>query len=934
MQIKYLFTILVNIVILNMPKSQIIISGGSAAAGNYTTLSQAINSLNMNSVTAPVFIDISANHIETISNKITLTATGSVTSPIVIQKSGSGLNPKLIAYTGTVSVPSVIADGFFVLAGSDYITIDGLDLEENISNTTTTTVMEFGYALFKASTSDGCQHNTIKNCKITLNKIQNTAWTAPGHNGSIGITINNGLYNATGSIVPTAASGSNSFNSFYNNTIQNCNAGIAFIGYLATSGTGPNPNTSTFLGDLHNDVGGTSSGNGNVILNFGGGAATNPATGVFASNQWNFNVSNNVINNNNGIGINHPGILRGIFLNSSSINANVTCSSNTLTIKGAGTSQNTFALDIETGINGSGNKVSIINNTIEQCKNASATTGNLYCIYASSSVDTFIIENNIIKHDTLTASTGVLYGIAISSTVKKVFVKNNQISFLNKQSGGKIFGIEMISISDVESVMGNTIHDLTIAGGSGATEVTGILQSTIDGTKTFKGNVIYNLSSLSTNSSSTIYGLSVKYGTVINVSDNEIYQLSGNARTVRGMEMSINTAGGGTASYFKNKIYDLSTSNTLNNSSVYGLSVTQGTVATFHVYNNLIGNLTSPASAASDAIRGISISGNTINSSVNLSYNTVLLNATSTGVNFGTSALFHNSNATSTTFNLSMKNNILINNSTANGSGLTVAFRRSLATLANYSTLSNNNLLYAGIPSASNLIYYDNTNADQLLTDFKTRMNPRESNSITENTSFTSTTGSSPDFLHVLPASNSLCDGAAITIPTITDDFDGNTRNNTSPDIGGDEFISVSCDTHVTSSLNSGPGSLRNALTCANGGLITFDASLSQIELTESLNINNKNFELKDLVGSAIQIKINSDVASISTSTAANLYFENIHFIDQSVLKNNALWINSGRLTFNASTISGETGSTNVPIVQNTGSGTIDVEGEVDIQKE
>ncbi|MBK7683915.1 MAG: hypothetical protein IPJ26_16265 [Bacteroidetes bacterium] len=35
------------------------------------------------------------------------------------------------------------------------MTIDGIDLTESIANTTATTVMEFGYALFKASGTDG-----------------------------------------------------------------------------------------------------------------------------------------------------------------------------------------------------------------------------------------------------------------------------------------------------------------------------------------------------------------------------------------------------------------------------------------------------------------------------------------------------------------------------------------------------------------------------------------------------------------------------------------------------------------------------------------------------------------------------------------------------------------------------------------------------------
>jgi hypothetical protein len=219
-----------------------------------------------------------------------MTATGTAANPIIFQKSGVGTNPVLTSYIGTVTTPSVLADGFWVLAGSDYVTIDGINLQENPTNATLADVMEFGYGLFKASDADGCQNNIIRNCTITLNRIQNTAWTAPGHNGSVGIAVLNGLHTATGAVTVTAASGANSFNRFYSNTIQNCNAGIVFVGFAATS-----PFT---LGDNSNDAGGNSLATGNNILNFGGGSVSNPATGIFANAQWDLNISYNTINNN------------------------------------------------------------------------------------------------------------------------------------------------------------------------------------------------------------------------------------------------------------------------------------------------------------------------------------------------------------------------------------------------------------------------------------------------------------------------------------------------------------------------------------------------------------------------------------------------------------------------------------------------------------
>lgn len=325
---------------------------------DYTTVALAVADLNTKGVgTGGVVFNISAGHTETLSARLNISATGTVSNTIVFQKSGVGTNPTLTSYVGTATPTSVAPDGMVSITGGDYITIDGVNLTESGANTTATTVMEYGYGLFVSSVSDGAQNNTIKNCTITLNRVQNTTWTV-GHNGSEGIAVHHTTpLAATTAVVPNAASGTHSNNKFYTNTIQNCNAGIALVGYAA-----PSPYT---LGDTGNDVGGSALATGNSILNFGGGAsATNPATGIFANNQWGFNCSYNTVNNNNGSGVNHVNTLRGIFLNSSSTAASATCNNNTVTVKGGGTTSQVAG--IENGFGGltpASNLISISNNT-------------------------------------------------------------------------------------------------------------------------------------------------------------------------------------------------------------------------------------------------------------------------------------------------------------------------------------------------------------------------------------------------------------------------------------------------------------------------------------------------------------------------------------------------------------------------------------------
>jgi hypothetical protein len=77
------------------------------------------------------------------------------------------------------------------------------------------------------------------------------------------------------------------------------------------------------LADTGNDIGGSSAATGNSILNFGGApAAVNLSAGIRTLAQYGNNISNNIINSNNGGGVNHPTMLRGI-LNGAAVSANV-----------------------------------------------------------------------------------------------------------------------------------------------------------------------------------------------------------------------------------------------------------------------------------------------------------------------------------------------------------------------------------------------------------------------------------------------------------------------------------------------------------------------------------------------------------------------------------------------------------------------------------
>ena len=191
------------------------LSGTKTIGVDYLTLAAAVTDINLQGVNGPLIIDIPAGFTETAPvGGYVLTATGTLANTITFQKSGVGANPLLTAYaTGTATPGSANQDGVFRLIGSDYVTIDGINITDpNAANPAT---MEFGYALYKASANDGCQNNIIKNCTITLNRINNATGSAPMVDGSVGIIMMNALSTAaTTALTPTVATGSNSNNKF------------------------------------------------------------------------------------------------------------------------------------------------------------------------------------------------------------------------------------------------------------------------------------------------------------------------------------------------------------------------------------------------------------------------------------------------------------------------------------------------------------------------------------------------------------------------------------------------------------------------------------------------------------------------------------------------------------------------------------------------
>ncbi|MBI4947083.1 MAG: hypothetical protein HY840_11860 [Bacteroidetes bacterium] len=518
--------------------------------------------------------------------------------------------------------------------------------------------------------------------------------------------------------------------------------------------------------------------NNNQIGNAGGGtitfsAATNTAV-IGITNSNGAATATLTIQGNDIRGITHSvaGSSAHTYIINSAANPNTNINSNTFTNLNVNT---TGAITfISNNVTHAANTIhNVNNNTIVTAYNKAAAGGTVYFYNANGSSGSTVTETNLgnnFSNMTFTGATLISGWRHNDGAGPRKTITNN--TFNNITGGTSAITILSVAFSDAtyasNNVSGNTISNIT---GTGA--VTGI--ASISGVATQAGNQNFfnnNIHTLSTTGASLVVGIYIQ--------------------------------GGNTQNIYNNKIYDLQSNNATG--TVNGIQITNVALSgTMHVrdlncYNNFIGDLRTPsANSSTGPIRGININitvAPTVTSNLNVYYNTIYLNATSTGANFSSYGIYATTNATATFSALDLRNNIIVNTSTPNGTGLTVAYRRSSTTLTNYVASSNNNLFYAGTPGASRLIFYDGTNSDQTLAAYQARVAPRDAASQTENPNFISTAGSNPSYLHIDPSIATVIESGAASIGGYTNDFDSEIRQGsagylgtgTAPDIGADEF--------------------------------------------------------------------------------------------------------------------------------------------------
>ncbi len=586
----------------------------------------------------------------------------------------------------------------------------------------------------------------------------------------IGIYVGNGTTSVSSSVGVTVTSdaGRNMNFTLLGNTISNVHAGIYCKG-------------SSAMYDSIFTIG--QSGAGNTIQNFGGGNVST-TYGVYFIYVSNTSVAYNTINNAGGGGSAHGSTLYGIFY-STAIRGTVVGSNNSITMANSSASSTTQYIYNANTVTSE----DYSNNTFAM--GTLSSTGSVYLIYASNSTTSKTISGN--------TTSGTLSRTGASGT------------FYCYYNNGSPTGTETFS--------GNNFSNITLAGtstfyGSSSTTASGHTQN-------FYNNTISSISG----GSGTMYGLHFTTAGTRSVYNNQIYGFTGGG-TINGISSGSATTA---ANIYKNSIYNLaSTSTGTTAGTVAGMLISSGT--NVYVYNNYISDLKATTCAATDAIRAFNITSTTTTATIGLYYNTVYLNATSSGTNFGTSGVFHTTSTTATTAALDMRNNIIVNNSTPNGTGVTVAYRRSSTTLTNYSNNSNNNDFYGGTADATHLIFYDGTNSDQTIAAYKTRMATRDQSSFSENPPFVNVS-TTPYDLHMQTgiATQTESGGTAVTSPiAVADDYDANARNGSTPDVGADEFTGVASDM-------SAPGIVYTALGNTSS---TSNRSFTDVAITDASGVN------------------------------------------------------------------------------------------------
>ncbi|MFT3980903.1 MAG: GEVED domain-containing protein [Ferruginibacter sp.] len=762
---------------------------------NYNNFTDAITDLNLRGISCAVVFNVKDG--QTFNEyPPAITTTGTATNTITFQRDNStGTRPVLAGTNGTGTTDAIIQ-----LNGVDYLTWDGISLSENTTtNTTNTLRMEYGIYL-KGAATDGCKNNTFKNFAISL--------TATNTNISKAVNTLS---------IATNSAGSNSNNKFYNLALSNATWGYSFDNSASSIyDDGNEVNTQAGGSSTISTIGNSASGAGyavqiayqtnfnlknTAISSVSGGSSNAFAIYLSAGSLNTVNIESNTIN-----GVTSPSslaLVRGIRVASSAASAITILNNNITGITGAGTDVSGISVATGTltatgnvigsasapitgsydgvslyGINYAGSTAATITNNTISNLDVTGVSSSFYQGISCSSASSVITGNTLQNFTSKGASTSYSqYGIVASGASSSV--NNNTINNISCSSDAYVIGIEISG----NTTTANT-NSITSVNNTGAGWVWAI---SIFGTGSqAKFNTVNNLSSSTGNTSGIVANGSSQNS---EISNNIVKNLSVGSSASSKLSGAIAIFSTGTNYIRKNIVDNITNSST---TGAYSLGIRASGTGTTYIINNMISKVQANSSnnGTACAVRGITVESG---ATVMIYNNSVYLTGTATNASFEGAGLYASSAGSAGS--LDMRNNIFYNAYGGTGKHAALYFTSSLAnfiTLLNAS--ANNNLYYAGAtPGTNNVILRVNTGGDRTtITDYKTAVSSKESNSFTAATVPFVNVATLPSDLHIDVTSTGLCaiadKGVAITSPiAVTDDIDADTRQ-TPPDVGADEF--------------------------------------------------------------------------------------------------------------------------------------------------
>jgi hypothetical protein len=727
------------------------VSGALAGNGNYLTLTSALNAINAASQTG-------ANIAVTVNRNTTEPPTGAVlnqgdwSSVTIKPASGSA-----IIVSGNMNPGIPLID----INGADNVTIDGLNSGGSsltLTNSSTSGVAGTSTVRFQ----NDAVGNEVTNCNIHGSSQTNfsdvCATVLFGGNavstGNDNNTVSNCNIGPAGSSLPACAvyfagtTGSPSlFNS--NDTVRNCNIYDNFVSNSHNAGlaiTGGNSSVSIIDNRFYQ----TSS------RTYTSSSLDNHMIYVNCPNGDGFTITGNTLgfSSSSGTGsytMHSPsqGNLYGIYFN-------------------AGTTvQSTIRNNTIAGIqlNGNWNSANFINvvegNAAVDSNVIGSQTGNSINFTASNSF--FTQQVNGIK----------LWGIGNKTAIGNILGGITAAAPVCYFKGIQFFSTGNPTWVCSDNIIGGTVSNSLRSLATGGQSVSGIFVDCISSPMlTISNNIIRNIESKATGSSfnegtSGIYA-NMPNGT-LTISRNQIYSLvnTNSPQTTKLSGISIYT---GNYDLSRNIVHSLSQSNSA--SSIIGIN---SFAPTGICANNMVS--IGKDSSGADITTGCSIYGiYDYNGNISFLNNSVLIDGSPETGASNTFALY-----SVATVDRRYTNNIFMNSRSNSGAtGKHYAIRVHGNSPNPPGLICNYNDFF--VNGAGGMLGYFNSSDVPDISSWRT-VTGKDTNSISADPKFVSTSD-----LHIDSNVASPVDESGISVAGIADDFDGQTRNATTPDIGADEF--------------------------------------------------------------------------------------------------------------------------------------------------